>query len=155
MKWKSSTGNLSYRSNFNFLSIWKLTQIIIDITADRDVLITETLIELKRKGYKLKFRREAACIYCFEWQQWIMPANFTVDESYFFEEIENADAGRKLYAISLLQGGKGFLIDASNVYMDNISPEMAQRLNKITRHTDDFINVRTMKKPVELINHTF
>ena len=119
----------------------------IDITADRDLRIAAMLNELKRKGYKLKFTREAACIYCFEWQQWIMPANFMVDESYYFEETMNPDADRMLYAISLSQGGKGFLIDTCNVYMDNISPEMTQRLNKITRHAGDFINNNhTMKK---------
>jgi len=119
---------------------------VIDITADRDLLITETLIELKRKGYKLEFRRETACIYCLEWQQWIMPANFTVDESYYFEETVNPDADRMLYAISLSQGGKGFLIDTCNVYMDNISPEMMQKLklNKIISG-NDLINATAMK----------
>ena len=108
---------------------------VIDITADLDVLITEALNKLKRKGYKLKFTREASCIYCFEWQQWIMPANFTVDGCYYFEEMVNPDAERLLYAISLSQGGKGFLIDTCNVYMDNISPEMMQKLklNKIIK----------------------
>jgi hypothetical protein len=83
-----------------------------------------------------------------------MPSNFTVDESYFFEEILNPDADRMLYAISLSQGGKGFLIDTCNIYMDNISREMAQRLDKITRQQDDFANAHTRRKQVELINHT-
>lgn len=65
-----------------------------------------------------------------------MPENFTVDESYYFEEMINPDADRMLYAISLLHGGKGFLIDTSNVYMDNISREMAQRLNVTTTYND-------------------
>jgi hypothetical protein len=50
--------------------------------------------------------------------------NFNVDEPYYFEEIETPDADRMLYAISLSQGVKVFLIDTRNVYMDNISREM-------------------------------
>jgi hypothetical protein len=87
------------------------------------------LDELKRKGYQLKFRRDAECIYCFEWSQWIKPASFKIDEFYYFAEPVNPDASRMLYAISLSQGGKGFLIDSGDVYMDNISPEMKRKLN--------------------------
>jgi hypothetical protein len=124
------------------------------ITADRDLLITETLIELKRKGYKLKFRREVTCLYCFEWRKWIMPENFNVDESYYFEEIETPDADRMLYAISLSQGLKGFLIDTCNVYADNISQEMVQKLklDKIKSHKDDLVNAGKMKKQVKLVS---
>ena len=106
-----------------------MTQIAINITTDRDLLLTKTLNELKRKGYNLEFTREATCIYCFEWQQWIMPANFTVDGSYYFEEMVNPDADRMLYAISLSRGGRGFLVDTCGVYADNISQEMMQKLN--------------------------
>ena len=115
-----------------------MIQMIIDIKPDRDLLITEALNEVKAKGYKLKLRRETTCLYCFEWHQWIMPENFTVDESYYFEEIENPDADRMLYAISLSQDVKGFLIDACNVYSDNISHEMMQKLqlNEMTRGND-------------------
>jgi hypothetical protein len=38
------------------------------------------------------------------------------------------DTDRMLYAISLLHGAKGFLIDACNAYMDNISAEMLEKL---------------------------
>ncbi len=62
---------------------------VIYNAAKKNAAITDALNELKRKGYKLEFRREAACIYCFEWQQWIMPENFTVDESYYFQEVSS------------------------------------------------------------------
>ena len=87
-----------------------------------------TLDNLKRNGYKLKFRREAICLYCFELHEWIMPENFTVDEYYHFESILNPDAERILYAISLSDGFKGFLIDTCNAYMDNISSDMVEKL---------------------------
>lgn len=88
----------------------------------------DRLTELKRKNYKLTFRREATCLYCFELHQWIVPENFTVDEFYYFEETSHPDAERMLYAISLSGGAKGFLVDACSVYTDNISPEMRERL---------------------------
>ena len=129
---------------------------VIDKAAKKNAAIRDALKELKRKDYKLMFRKEATCLYCHELSEWIMTEDFTVDESYYFEETMNPDADRMLYAISLSQGGKGFLIDTCNVYTDNISPEMAQRLNKITSHSCDFINNNhTIKKPVELMNHTF
>ncbi len=91
--------------------------------------LTVALNSLKGKGYQLKFSREAECLYCFDWSQWITPANFKVDEFYFFVESANPDIDRILYAITLSQGGKGYLIDTSNVYADNISTEMVQKLN--------------------------
>jgi hypothetical protein len=127
-----------------------MTQNVIDIVSDRN-RVTEALNGLKGKGYELEFRREATCIYCFEWQQWIMPENFTVDESYYFEEIENPDADRMLYAISLSQNVKGFLIDTCNVYSDNISHEMMQKLqlNEITRG-NDLTSAAAMTKVVKV-----
>lgn len=92
-----------------------------------EVLI-ETLNELKRRDYKIKFRRESTCLYCFETDEWVMPENFSVDQSYYFQEIANPDADRVLYAISFSQGRKGFLIDTCNVYSDNINPDMMQKL---------------------------
>jgi hypothetical protein len=90
--------------------------------------ISQTLVSLKNQGYQLSFRREATCIYCFELQECITPENFTVDKSYYFEDIANPDADRILYAISLSNERRGFLIDACNVYSDNISYEMEQKL---------------------------
>ena len=83
-----------------------------------------------------------------------MPANFKVDESYYFEVLTDPDADRMLYAISLSQGGKGLLIEVCNVYMDNISPEMMLQLKlNITRSDrNDLSNAGKMKKPVRLIN---
>jgi hypothetical protein len=107
---------------------------VIYNAGNENLAITEVLNELKRKEYKLKFEREATCLYCNELHLWIMPENFNVDESYYFEEIETPDADRMLYAISLSQEVKGFLIDTCNAYMDNISPEMMEKLklNRIT-----------------------
>jgi len=132
----------------------KRDQIAIDNTANKDWLITEALNKLKRKEYKLKFRREATCLYCFQLREWIKPEDFTVDKYYYFEDISNPDAECMLYAISLSQGGKGFLIETCNVYLDSISPEMMQKLklHKIRNRKDDLINAGKMKKLDKLIN---
>ena len=97
-------------------------------TAHMNAVIADALNNLRSKDYRLMFRREATCLYCHELDEWITPENFTLDESYYFEDIENPDADRMLYAISLSQKLKGFLIDSCNVYTDNISYEMMQKL---------------------------
>jgi hypothetical protein len=103
----------------------------ISAFADNNLTIKHVLNELGIRQYKLEFRREAAWLYCDELHLQIMPENFSVDASYYFEEIETPDADRMLYAISLSNEVKGFLIDTCNVYMDNISPEMMEKLESV------------------------
>ena len=126
----------------------------IDNTTNKEGVIIEVLNKLKRKEYKLNFRREATCLYCFQLQEWIKPEDFTVDRYYFFEDILNPDAERVLYAISVSQGGKGFLIDTCTIYADNINPDMMKKLkwNKTRSRKIDLTNVGKMKQPVKLIN---
>lgn len=90
--------------------------------------ISQTLAGLRYQGYQLAFRREATCIYGLDLQEWITPEGFTVDESYYFTDTVNPDADRILYAISLSDGRRGFLVDVCNAYSDNISDEMEQKL---------------------------
>lgn len=129
-------------------------QLRIDTIANKDWVIAEVLNKLKREEYKLNLRREATCLYCFQLHEWINPEDFAVDKYYYFEDLLNPDAERILYAISLSQGGKGFLIETCNVYMDNISPEMMQKLklNKLRNRKNDLINAAKMKKQDKLIN---
>ena len=132
----------------------KTDQLRIDTIANKDWVIAEVLNKLKREEYKLNLRREATCLYCFQLHEWIKPEDFTVDKYYYFEDILNPVAERMLYAISLSQGGRGFLIDTCNIYMDNISPEMMQKLklNKLRSRKDGLTNISKMKKPIKLIN---
>lgn len=92
--------------------------------------ISEIVTELRNRGYQLKFRREATYLNCVEISCLITPDSFTVDEYYYFEDVLNTDRARTLYAVSSIQGLKGFLIDACFVYEDNISPELANKLNQ-------------------------
>jgi hypothetical protein len=91
--------------------------------------IDDLLGEVKRKGYQFEFRREADCLYCAEENYMLTPDNFIVDEYFHFEYPSDPNKDRMLYAISSLEGLKGFLIDTCFVYEDNISPEMFQKLN--------------------------
>jgi hypothetical protein len=90
--------------------------------------ITDMLKELREKKYNLEFRRDATSLYCDRPGMRISPESFQVDEFYYFEETGIPDADRMLCAISLQEGEKGFLIDACNAYLDNISHEMAEKL---------------------------
>ena len=142
---------------FKFSSLttkMKTDQLGIDTIANKDWVITEVLNKLKREEYKLNLRREATCLYCLQLHEWINPEDFAVDKYYYFEDILNPDAECMLYAISLLQGGKGFLIDTCNVYMDNISTEMILKLqlNKAKCRKDGLNNVSEMKKPIKVTN---
>lgn len=100
---------------------------LINVIPNPDA-IGQIVTVLKKRGYQLKFRREATCVYCIELNHWIAPESFIVDEYYFFEDTSNTDRNRTLYAISSTQGLKGFFVDTCFVYEDNISREMAQKL---------------------------
>jgi hypothetical protein len=115
--------------------------------------LMEKLKELKSKGYELEFRRVATCIYCLEWQQWIMPAHFIVDDAHYFEGVLDPNADRLLYAISLSRGGRGFLIDSCTVYRDNIGLKMVHRLDAIARHHGASAKNQAIKKAVEITDH--
>lgn len=90
--------------------------------------ISEIVADLRSRGYQHNFRREATYLNCIELSCLITPDSFRVDEYYHFEDSSNTDRERTLYAVSSIQGLKGFLIDACFVYEDNISAEMAQKL---------------------------
>ncbi|MBL7699094.1 MAG: phosphoribosylpyrophosphate synthetase [Chitinophagaceae bacterium] len=91
------------------------------------MIITKTLNDLKERGYQLRFRREATCLYCFDLDWWVAPDSFMVDEYHRFEDII-PDGDRTIYAITTIDGAKGYLVDACFVYEDNISLEMLRKL---------------------------
>lgn len=98
------------------------------IREEKYMSLTDMINALKAQGYELKFRREATCLYCIELNYWILPDAFSVDKYYHFENNTFADGDRILYAISAINGPKGFLVDTCFVYEDNISHEMAEKL---------------------------
>ena len=119
--------------------------------------IDHLLNALKIRGYTLTLRRESTCLYCRELGKWIMPCSFYVDESYYIEDNSNPDADRLLYAISSSLGIKGFLLESCNVYADNISREMAQKLKfkKSGFHNNILTNAGMMMKAIRKVNEAF
>ena len=107
----------------------KSTQMVFDYIAIRNQAIADVLSKLRERNYAFRFRRDAMSLYCFELNRLVRPDEFKVDEFFRFEVVFNPDADRILFAISLSEGEKGFLIDACNVYTDNISVEMTRKLN--------------------------
>jgi hypothetical protein len=93
------------------------------------MILRKTLSHLRERGYYLQFRREATCLYCSELELWITPDGFLVDEQYRFEDVI-PDGDRTVYAISTIEGIKGFLVDTCFVYEDNISVEMQRKLQE-------------------------
>jgi hypothetical protein len=57
-----------------------------------------------------------------------MPDGFMVDEFHHVSESEYPDGERTVYAISSIDGLKGYLVEPSFVYEDNISLDMLQKL---------------------------
>ena len=98
----------------------------------------KTLAGLKEKGYWLMYRREATCLYCIELNWWLTPDRFNVDEQHHVENV-NPDSERTVYAISTIDGLKGFLVDTCFVYEDNISREMQHKLQD-----QDYVLVETI-----------
>jgi len=92
-------------------------------------LFTGALADLIGKGYNHKFRREPTGLRCIELYRWITTDQFDVDTSYYFQETSKPDIDRMLYAITTRDGVKGILVDACDVYADNMSLEMVEKLD--------------------------
>ncbi len=90
--------------------------------------IMQRLDGLKDQGFRLSFRRDATCIYSTGSNEPLYPDEFSIEETYYLEDVANPDAERIIYAISLVDGRRGYLVDPCNVYSDNISYEMEQKL---------------------------
>ena len=90
--------------------------------------LIDALADLKTRGYKLDFRKEPTCVFCYALDLWIAPEQFNIDEFYRFEENSNPSDSCVLYAISSYTGIKGTLVDAYGVYAENMAFHMAQKL---------------------------
>ncbi len=89
---------------------------IISNRNNRPLSLSDTLEDLKRRGYRFKFRREGSWLYCVELGSWFSPDSFTIDEYYHFESVSPAWGDSMLYALASIYGLKGFLVDALYVY---------------------------------------
>jgi len=90
--------------------------------------LVDALRDLKARGYTQYFEMEFSTIYCGLLDLRLTPEKFTIDEIYRFEENSNPDDSSVLYVISTAIGIKGTLVDAYGVYADNLSFDMANKL---------------------------
>ncbi|MDX5347441.1 MAG: phosphoribosylpyrophosphate synthetase [Hymenobacteraceae bacterium] len=90
--------------------------------------VTETLNDLKQRGYTLDFNLKPTCLECPQLQLELHPEDFDIDEVHRFEGMSNPDDNAVLYAISSKDGKKGVLLDAYGTYGGTVSPEMLAKL---------------------------
>jgi hypothetical protein len=90
--------------------------------------LADALKDLKARGYTQYFEMEYFTIYCGLLNMRLTPEEFTVDEMYRFDDDSNPDDSSVLYAISSSKGVMGTLVDAYGVYAENMSFDMAMRL---------------------------
>lgn len=90
--------------------------------------LVDALIDSRNRGYILDFKKEPDCLYCYVLDLWIAPEEFNVDEFYRFEENSDPGDSSVLYLISSYTGIKGTLVDGYGVSAENMTFEMAQKL---------------------------
>jgi len=91
--------------------------------------LVDALRDLKTRGYTQYFEMEYFTIYCGLLDIRLTPEEFTVDETYRFEDDSTPDDSSVLYVISSKDGKiKGTLVDAYGVYAENMSFDMAMKL---------------------------
>jgi len=91
--------------------------------------LVDALRGLKTWGYTQYFEMEYFTIYCGLLDIRLTPEEFTVDETYRFEDDSTPDDSSVLYVISSKDGKiKGTLVDAYGVYAENMSFDMAMKL---------------------------
>lgn len=90
--------------------------------------MVDALTDLKLRGYKADFMRNPSWIYCYALDLWIAPEQFNIDEFYRFEGNSDPADTCILYAISSYTGIKGTLVDAYGTYADNVTFDIAQKL---------------------------
>ena len=84
--------------------------------------------DLRKRGYEADFATDSVCLYCGDLDIRLNPEEFNIDEVYRFEGDSNPDDNTILYAISSTTGVKGTLVDSFGAYAENLSFEMAKKL---------------------------
>ena len=90
--------------------------------------LIDALDDLRKRGYEADFATDSVCLYCGDLDIRLNPEEFNIDEVYRFEGDSNPDDNTILYAISSTTGVKGTLVDSFGAYAENLSFEMAKKL---------------------------
>jgi hypothetical protein len=91
--------------------------------------LCNTLDHFAKTAYPFEFQAESSGLYCAHLDLRLAPDEFDIAEVYHFGETASRQEEHVLYLISSLPGLKGTLVlAAADVYSDNMSFEMAQKL---------------------------
>lgn len=91
--------------------------------------LTEALNDLAKRGYVHNFNIECDSVKCSAIELKLNPDDFEISEFYRFEGDSNPDDEEIVYAITSKDGIKGTLVNAYGTYSDEISNEIAAKLN--------------------------
>lgn len=90
--------------------------------------LIDALDDLRKRGYEADFATQTVCLYCGDLDLRLNPEEFNVDEVHRFEGNSNPDDAAVVYAISSSTGVKGTLVDGYGAYSENLSFDMAKKL---------------------------
>jgi hypothetical protein len=88
----------------------------------------EALNDLRKRGYDTDFELQSNCLYCSNLDLRLNEEEFSIDEIYRFEGDSNPDDNAVIYALTSPTGVKGTIVDGYGASSDNISFEMAKKL---------------------------
>ncbi|WP_099365205.1 phosphoribosylpyrophosphate synthetase [Sphingobacterium sp. 1.A.4] len=93
--------------------------------------MVQALEDLIQRGYSMDFSLLPDCLYCATSSLKLKPEDFTVAETHRFESLDSSpDNNAVIYAILSNDGeNKGVLVDAYGTYAEEMTHEMAKRLN--------------------------
>jgi hypothetical protein len=86
------------------------------------------LDDLKKRGYEAEFEPRLNCLYCSDLDLRLNEEEFHVDEVYRFEGDSSPDDNSVVYALTSPTGIKGTIVDGYGTSSDNISFNMAKKL---------------------------
>jgi hypothetical protein len=90
--------------------------------------LVDALDDLRKRGYDADFETPSFCLYCGDLDLRLNEEEFHVDEVYRVEADSNPDENAVVYAFSSSTGVKGTIVDGHGVSSDDISPDMAKKM---------------------------
>ena len=90
--------------------------------------LADALIDLKKRGYEADFEPQSNYLYCSAIDLRLEEEEFQIDEVYRFEGNVNPTDNSVVYAFTSPTGVKGTIVDRLGAPADNISLEIAGKL---------------------------
>lgn len=92
--------------------------------------LIEAINDLRKRGYEEDLEIKDGKVNSVSSNFELHPEQFTIDEVYRFEGETNPDDSSVIYAISSQQGKNGILVDAYGTYAENMTSDLASKLNR-------------------------